>query len=113
MTYPGAETVSPRTAFCPQPGDTGKNAGKLPVTRATRTASNRSSFDARVPVEVIDVPNPAIEGLPQDAYEVIGEKVTHRLAQRPGSYVILKDMRPLIKRKCNASRGIGIFPAWL
>jgi transposase len=56
-------------------------------------------FDARVPVEVIQVPNPAIADLPADAYEIIGEKVTHRLAQRPGSYVVLKYVRPLIKRK--------------
>jgi transposase len=60
----------------------------------------RLFFDAeRVPVEVIAVPNPEVADLPTDAYEVIGEKVTHRLAQRPGSYVILKYVRPLIKRK--------------
>jgi len=41
-------------------------------------------FDpARVPVETIVVPNPETEGLAEDAYEVIGEKVTHRLAQPP------------------------------
>jgi transposase len=63
-------------------------------------AAGRLFFDEqRVPVEVIAVPNPEIAGLPANAYEVIGEKVTHRLAQRPGSYVILKYVRPLIKRK--------------
>jgi transposase len=62
--------------------------------------AGRLFFDeARVPVEVIAVPNPEIADLPADAYEVIGEKVTHRLAQRPGSYVILKYVRPLIKRR--------------
>ena len=55
--------------------------------------------DKRVPVEVIPVPNPEMEGLTPDAYEVIGEKVSHRLAQRPGSYVVLKYVRPLIKRR--------------
>jgi len=64
------------------------------------TEEGRLFFDeARVPVEVIAVPNPEVADLPADAYEVIGEKVTHRLAQRPGSYVILKYVRPLIKRK--------------
>ncbi|MFZ6676204.1 IS66 family transposase [Undibacterium sp. Xuan67W] len=29
---------------------------------------------------------------------MIGEKASHRLAQRPGSYVILKYVRPAIKR---------------
>jgi transposase len=56
-------------------------------------------FDpARVPVETIAVPNPETAGLSADQYAVIGEKVTHRLAQRPGSYVVLKYVRPLIKR---------------
>jgi transposase len=55
--------------------------------------------DKRVPVEVIAVANPDMERLLPDQYEVIGEKVTHRLAQRPGSYVVLKYVRPLIKRK--------------
>jgi len=55
--------------------------------------------DKRVPVEVIAVPNPDMEQLSPDQYEVIGEKVTHRLAQRPGSYVVLKYVRTLIKRK--------------
>ena len=44
-------------------------------------------------------PNPEVADLPPDAYEVIGEKVTYRLAQRPGAYVILKYRRPVIKRK--------------
>lgn len=54
--------------------------------------------EAKVPVEVIQVPNPEIAGLPPEQYEVIGEKVSHRLAQRPGSYVVLKYVRPLVKR---------------
>jgi transposase len=56
-------------------------------------------FDSSVPVEVIEVPNPELEGLSAEDYEVIGEKVTYRLAQRPGAYVLLKYVRPLIKRK--------------
>lgn len=55
--------------------------------------------EARVPVETITLANPELEGLSPDQYEVIGEKVSHRLAQRPGSYVILKYVRPLIKRR--------------
>ena len=56
-------------------------------------------FDDKAPVEVIVVPNPEIEGLTPDQYEVIGEKASHRLAQRPGSYVILKYVRQVIKRR--------------
>lgn len=54
--------------------------------------------DKKVPVEVIHMPNPDAAGLAPDEFEVIGEKVSHRLAQRPGSYVILKYVRQVIKR---------------
>ena len=56
-------------------------------------------FDAaRVPVETIELADPQIEGLSADDYEVISQKVSYRLAQRPGSYVILKYLRSVIKR---------------
>jgi transposase len=56
-------------------------------------------FDPSVPIEEIVLPNPDVADLPPEAYEVIGEKVTYRLAQQPGAYVILKYVRPVIKRK--------------
>lgn len=34
-----------------------------------------------------------------DQYEVPGEKVSRRLAQRPGSYVVLRYVRPVVKRR--------------
>lgn len=52
-----------------------------------------------VPVEVIEVPNPELEGLEEGAYEVVSEKTTYRLAQRPGSYVVLKYIRKTVKLK--------------
>jgi transposase len=53
-------------------------------------------FDDSVPVETIELPSSEIDpDLPQ---EQIAEKVTYRLAQRPGSYVILKYVRPVIKQ---------------
>lgn len=55
--------------------------------------------EQRVPVQTIELPNPEVEGLLPEQYEVIGEKVSHRLAQRPGSYVVLKYVRPVIKRR--------------
>jgi len=59
-----------------------------------------SFFDeTKVPVETIVVPSPEAQGLLPEQYEVIGEKVSHRLAQRPGSFVVLKYVRPVIKRR--------------
>jgi transposase len=54
--------------------------------------------EARVPMETIELRNPALEGLSPEQFEVIGQKVSFRLAQRPGSYVVLRYVRSLIKR---------------
>ena len=57
-------------------------------------------FDAtRVPVEVIELCAPEAAGLAPEEFEVIGHKDSYRLAQRPGSYVVLQYRRPLIKLK--------------
>ncbi len=58
--------------------------------------------ESRVPVQTIVLMHADLEGLASDQYEVIGEKVTYRIAQRPGSYQVLKYRRPVIKRKDNA-----------
>lgn len=74
-----------------------------PEPQAEAAEVQELRFDASVPVEVIAVPNPEVTGLTAADYEVIGEKVTYRLAQRPGAYVILKYVRPVIKRKATAT----------
>ena len=65
---------------------------------ADSDAESLPFFDeSKVPVEAIAVANEACAGLAADQFEVIGEKVSHRLAQRPASYVVLKYVRPVIK----------------
>ena len=60
---------------------------------------DRSFFDAqRVEVVPIEVPNDEVAGLSPDQYEVVSVKTSHRLAQRPGSYVVLEYRRRVIKR---------------
>jgi hypothetical protein len=66
-------------------------------TTLGRPRASRSSDETRVPVETITVPNPHAQGLAPDQYEVIAEKVTYRLAQRPGSFMMLKYVREMIK----------------
>ena len=56
-------------------------------------------FDETVPVKTIHVADPDIEAIPEAEREVIGEKVTHRLAQAPGSYKILRYVRRVVKRR--------------
>lgn len=65
---------------------------------AAEEAESAPFFDEScVPVETIELPMP--EGIEAGEFEVIGQKVTHRLAQRTGSYVILKYVRPVVKRR--------------
>ena len=65
--------------------------------------------ESKVPVQTITLVHADIEGLAPDQYEVIGEKVTYRIAQRPGAYHVLKYRRPVIKLK--ASGKILALPA--
>jgi transposase len=84
------------------PGKTTRVAGHTRTAAPTHPIGDESAlfFDEhKVPVEVIAVPNPEIEGLDPEDIETIGEKISYRLAQRPGSYVVLKYVRPVIKRR--------------
>jgi transposase len=56
-------------------------------------------FDDSVPVEVIELPAPELQQEDAEHYEIIDHKITRRLAQRPGSYVVLEYRRPVIKHK--------------
>lgn len=62
-------------------------------------------FDDSVPVEEIRLADP---NLAAGEGDVITEKVTYRLAQRPASYVVLKYVRPVVKR---ADGGLSCPPA--
>lgn len=70
--------------------------------RGSDFADDRASapfFDeSKVPVRVIEVPNAQAQGLQPHEYVVIGEKVSYRVGQTPGSNVLLKYVRPVIKR---------------
>jgi transposase len=52
-----------------------------------------------VPVETIDVDAPELRGADADAWQIIDHKTTHRLAQRPGSWVVLAYRRPVLRHK--------------
>lgn len=95
LTTPVASADQP-----PPPTETVKAyQRRVRLTGAEVPDENELRFDDSVPMQEILLTNPAVKDLPPDAYEVISEKVTYRLAQRPGAYVILKYRRPVIKRK--------------
>src|SRR5438093_3711323 len=88
----------------PPPTDTVKayqRRGRYP-SPADLPEESGLRFDPSVPVEVIELPTPEVAGWRADEYEVIGEKISYRLAQRPGAYVILKYVRKVLKRKATA-----------
>jgi transposase len=56
-------------------------------------------FNDSVPVELIHMPAPEMQGEDADQYEIIDYKNTYRLAQRPGSYVVLQYQRDVVRHK--------------
>jgi len=93
----------------PVPADAAEERQSIPAHSRRVTQSNGAEsgdelkfFDeSKVPVQTIVLVHADVEGLSPEQYEVIGEKVTYRLAQRPGSYQVLKYRRPVIKLKQN------------
>ena len=73
--------------------------GTQPKDRDDAVTGEGLRFDDRVPVETIDVPAPALRGDDADAWQVIDYKTTHRLAQRPGSWVVLAYRRPVLRHR--------------
>jgi len=90
-----------------------------PVAAHTRKPATRRQDDealpffdeSRVPVEVIELPAPETDGLAPEEYEVISHKESYRLAQRPGSYVVIKYRRPVIKIKASEALVCAAAPA--
>jgi transposase len=104
ITLPDAQqlNLADIVAAAPAPLDKRKvvaaHTRRVPTRDAAAGTESLPFFDeARVPVETIRLPVAEIAGLAAERFEVIGEKTSYRLAQRPGSYVVLKYVRPLVK----------------
>jgi transposase len=74
-----------------------RTRGKQPLDNAVNEDGLR--FDAQVPVKEIRLAPAEINNLTADQYDVIDEDVSHRLAQRPAAYVVIKYVRPVVKLK--------------
>jgi len=71
-------------------------------------------FDESVPIKTIVLPVMEAQGLDPEQYEIIGNKVYHKLAQRPASYVVIRYEQPVIKIKetqtiANAITPLAVF----
>jgi len=67
-------------------------------------------FDTTVPQKTIVLPVLEAQGLGPDEYEVIGNTVFHKLAQRPASYVVIRYEQPVIKIKASKQIANAITP---
>jgi transposase len=84
---------------------------RKPATRRQDDEALPFFDESRVPVEVIELPAPETDGLAPEEYEVISHKESYRLAQRPGSYVVIKYRRPVIKIKASEALVCAAAPA--
>jgi transposase len=75
--------------------------------RDDTTDEGQVRFDESVPVEEIRIPPPTLD----IEHEIISQKVTYRLAQKPASYVLLKYVRPVVKRKDDNTLSCPLAPA--
>ena len=90
----------PERAAPAQTGTVAAHTRRLRPRAAAAESESVPFFDeSRLPIETIVVESAEAKALGPDQIEVIGEKVSFRLAQRPGSYVVLKYVRRVIKRK--------------
>jgi hypothetical protein len=110
LLAPAAQQGSLGQAFDAVPSEAGAAGKKIRIDAHERAGRRTPAHDegeelgtffdeAKVPVEVIELPPAGVGQLPADQYEVVSEKVSWRLAQRPGSYVVLKYVRPVVKRR--------------
>jgi transposase len=94
------EAVLPEGAAPAKTRTVAAHTHRVKQTDAVGEADSVPFFDeARMPIETIVLEDLELEGLPADQLELIGEKVSYRLAQRPGAYVVLKYVRRVIKRR--------------
>jgi len=69
-------------------------------TNGAESGEDLKFFDeSRVPIQTITLLHADLQGVPSDQYEIIGEKVTYRIAQRPGAYHVIAYHRPVVKLK--------------
>jgi transposase len=87
------EPPAPTIAVGPYEREQRKNK-----TRFTESDS-RLKFGDDVPIQEIAVTNLAVEGIPAEELVHISDNYTYRLAQLPGSYVVLKYVQPVYRRK--------------
>ena len=96
------------TSPSPEPTETLTYTRRKPKQRGDDCVTEEGlRFDESVPVHTMELSAPQLDGPNAEDYEIIAYKTTRRLAQRPGSYVVLEYVRPVIKRKSTMNGRCG------
>jgi len=97
----------------PSPPATPKESQVQSHTRTQRSSDEVNDaglrFDESVPQKIIELSLPEREGKQADQYDIIDYKDTCRLAQQPGSYVLLVYRRQVVCHK--RTQSVGSVPA--
>ena len=93
------ETVAP-TAVVDAPKVIAAHTRRAARSDSAERGEELKFFDeSKVPVQTLTLLHADLQGVPADQYEIIGEKVTYRIAQRPGAYHVIAYHRPVVKLK--------------
>jgi transposase len=108
----------------PIPADAQEKIGQVQVPAHSRLKHRTGTevndtglrFGPQVPVREITLKAPELQGPDAHQYEIISYRETLRLARQPGSHVVLKYRRPVIKRRDDATlrtvaAPVGVFDA--
>jgi transposase len=94
------ETVAPPTTVIDEPKVIAAHTRRAARADSAERGEELKFFDeSKVPVQTLTLLHADLQGVPADQYEIIGEKVTYRIAQRPGAYHVIAYHRPVVKLK--------------
>jgi transposase len=116
FNIPGQESLFPNTPIAPaiEPSKIvpAYQRGTAKKVRPDNCVSDSGlRFGPNVPVITIPVIAPELNGAHADNYCIIDTKITHKLAQRPESYVVLRYETPVVKCKKTAKINSPAMPA--
>jgi transposase len=81
-----------------QPRTVREHVRQAPAAKAPPADESGLRFDPDVPVQTIELQDEIVGELEPGQITEVSQKVTHRLAQLPGAYVVLRYVRKTIKR---------------
>ncbi len=97
------ETVAPPTTVIDEPKVIAAHTRRAARPDSAERGEELKFFDeSKVPVQTLTLLHADLQGVPADQYEIIGEKVTYRIAQRPGAYHVIAYHRPVVKLKATS-----------